>query len=176
MSEKKNIKEKMALCGSYVLSGAAAASAALAVAAPFVLPPEAAKDAAAGLLLAASTFSAAAQKNGGTFKPTKIKNLQNKYTKILLCGFALQTSTSEVVEDMQRLEEAGQPQPTAVAVERPVVVDRLDRFLPSAQNNYEILAENLLKIAAGTSAKELLLQANKPAFSKVAADKKYSRS
>lgn len=156
MPEKKNIKEKMALCGSYFLSGAAIASTALAVAAPFVLPPEAAKEAAAGLLLAASTFSAAAQKTGNKYKSAKTATFQNTATKLALCGFAVLTGTSEITEDMQRMEDINRPKPAVIAVERQL--DKNDELRPywqSVIDNKTFSIAEFEAMAAKISAKDL---------------------
>ncbi len=148
-------KNKLAVCGSRFLSGLGAAAAGMAVAAPFIVPPEIAKETASALLLAAATFSAAAQNTATGNKTEKLSRFQNKFTKLSLCGFAFLTGTSEITEDMQRIEDLNQVRPFAARIEKPVDDDELRQYWQSVIANKSISLEELANIAAKTSAKDL---------------------
>ena len=103
-AKQSSVKSRLAVCGSRFLSGVGAAAAATAVVSPLLVPPEIAKETASVLLLTAATFSAAAQNVGNRNKTEKLHRLQNNFTKLALCGFAFLTGTSEITEDMQRMD------------------------------------------------------------------------
>lgn len=110
-AKQSSVKSRLAVCGSRFLSGVGAAAAATAVVSPLLVPPEIAKETASVLLLTAATFSAAAQNVGNRNKTEKLHRLQNNFTKLALCGFAFLTGTSEITEDMQRMDEINRVRP-----------------------------------------------------------------
>ena len=156
-NKQSKVKEKLAFCGSYALSGAAVASVSLAAASPFLMPPEVAKEAAACLLLAATTFSVAAQKIGNKNKSEKTQKFQNKFTKLALCGFALLTGTDDITADMQRIEEINTPLPQVTRIEKPVD-DDLRAYWESVVKSKTISLDEMAKmtnLAAKTSVSDL---------------------
>lgn len=62
-------------------------------------------------------FSAAAQNVGNRNKTEKLHRLQNNFTKLALCGFAFLTGTSEITEDMQRMDEINRVRPYVAKTE-----------------------------------------------------------
>ena len=146
-AKQSSVKSRLAVCGSRFLSGVGAAAAATAVVSPLLVPPEIAKETASVLLLTAATFSAAAQNVGNRNKTEKLHRLQNNFTKLALCGFAFLTGTSEITEDMQRMDEINRVRPYVAKTEKPIDDDELRQYWQ------KVVADKV--IAAKTSAKDL---------------------
>ena len=153
-AKQSSVKSRLAVCGSRFLSGVGAAAAATA---GFSLrvPPEIAKETASVLLLTAATFSAAAQNVGNRNKTEKLHRLQNNFTKLALCGFAFLTGTSEITEDMQRMDEINRVRPYVAKTEKPIDDDELRQYWQKVVADKVISLEDLADIAAKTSAKDL---------------------
>ena len=155
-AKQSSVKSRLAVCGSRFLSGVGAAAAATAVVSPLLVPPEIAKETASVLLLTAATFSAAAAQNvGNRNKTEKLHRLQNNFTKLALCGFAFLTGTSEITEDMQRMDEINRVRPYVAKTEKPIDDDELRQYWQKVVADKVILLEDLADIAAKTSAKDL---------------------
>ena len=152
-AKQSSVKSRLAVCGSRFLSGVGAAAAATAVVSPLLVPPEIAKETV--LLLTAATFSAAAQNVGNRNKTEKLHRLQNNFTKLALCGFAFLTGTSEITEDMQRMDEINRVRPYVAKTEKPIDDDELRQYWQKVVADKVILLEDLADIAAKTSAKDL---------------------
>lgn len=154
-AKQSSVKSRLAVCGSRFLSGVGAAAAATAVISPLLVPPEIAKETASVLLLTAATFSVAAQNVGNRNKTEKLHRLQNNFTKLALCGFAFLTGTSEVTEDMQRMDEINRVRPYVAKTEKPIDNDKLRQYWQKVIADKVISLEDLADIAAKTSAKDL---------------------
>ena len=96
-----------------------------------------------------------AQNVGNRNKTEKLHRLQNNFTKLALCGFAFLTGTSEITEDMQRMDEINRVRPYVAKTEKPIDDDELRQYWQKVVADKVILLEDLADIAAKTSAKDL---------------------
>ena len=81
--------------------------------------------------------------------------MQNNFTKLALCGFAFLTGTSEITEDMQRMDEINRVRPYVAKTEKPIDDDELRQYWQKVVADKVISLEDLADIAAKTSAKDL---------------------